>query len=187
MSRVINKQNENILTESFDGTYESLLTPDKQREVSSFDVNDMSLGQNTGFSEFELRNLVDPTKIKLPPLIHNSSKGLNYGSNYLITTNTSGCLKQWSISSGTLIEDWEQVHHSKIVDVKHSTYGNKLFTLDEVGELFEWKIGPPSAFRKDWKEVLKNQIRTFFLTSDGLHLWTADSDAVLIKSNTRDR
>jgi hypothetical protein len=73
----------------------------------------------------DLRNLVSAENIKLPKILHNSSKGLNYGSNYLVSTNSNGCLKQWSISSGTLIEDWEHIHHSRIIQVKHSSYGNR--------------------------------------------------------------
>ena len=63
----------------------------------------------------------------------------------------------------------------------------RLFTLDEVGDLFEWKIGPPSAFRKDWKEVTGAETRLFGLSDDGLWLWVVGKEAGLKRYNTQDR
>ena len=102
-------------TDPFYATYENLAASPKRKE------NNMLYQSDTT----DLRNLVSAENIRLPKIHYNSSKGLNYGSNYLISTNSTGALKQWSISSGTLIEDWEQVHHSRIVQVQHSTFGNR--------------------------------------------------------------
>jgi hypothetical protein len=63
----------------------------------------------------------------------------------------------------------------------------RLFTLDEVGDLFEWKIGPPSVFRKDWKEVTGSETRLFGLSNDGFWLWVTDKEGCLKRYNTQDR
>jgi hypothetical protein len=53
--------------------------------------------------------------------------------------------------------------------------------------LFEWKIGPPSVFRKDWKEVTGSETRLFGLSNDGFWLWVTDKEARLKRYKTQDR
>lgn len=164
-------------------TFENLITEIEKTQVDDQDQKIVDM-----IHPKPLRNLVDYKSIKLPPLqIKECSKGFNYGSNYIFTANLSGNLKQWSISSGTLIEDWEKIHNGRIIDIKHAIYGNRLFTQDETGELFEWKIGPPSSFRKDWKILTGSIIKHFALTEEGVNLFICDDKVGLKQWDSRNR
>ena len=67
LSRIINKEIESTNGDSFYHANENSYSPNKSRDDTEFGVNEISIGQNTGFSDFDLRNLVDANKIKLPP------------------------------------------------------------------------------------------------------------------------
>lgn len=110
----------------------------------------------------------------------NDNIDINYSiHDYVLTGDTCGYIKEWSIESRKQLKNWGKIHQEWVGSIAITKDGKYIFTGGYDGYLKQWLIDDSKQLYKDWGKVHEAGIWSMLISPNNQQIFTADGKGQL--------